>query len=296
MKKYIWIWLAAAFLAVFLWLQSVLLSEQEQTLSIPVIFDPQPGDLLNNDAVEPEINVILNAKGVHILLFKHQNIFYQVDGSKLKYGMNSIHLNLENLNCTEKQLEYVTGFTEKVKLIEMDRIISCQKPVTLTFTSQADEQFFSEQQLDISSNTVQLNGPEKLLGELESIKTEPVAKRDFKNNQLRVSLQSPSRLVELNTQEIVIKFNSKMKTIKTIPLIPVTYKGDKQISFSPRKVTVKIEGSDSIISNIKTNQILVELILPEKEEEIYGSLKFELPPDIKLLEYTPEKIRITRLK
>ncbi len=295
MKKYIWIWLAAAFLAVFLWLQTVLLSEQEETLSIPIVFEPQPRELLITGANEPEINLILRAKGVYILVFKHQNISYRVDGSKLKYGMNSLHLNPENLNCTEKQLEYVIGFAERVKLIEMDRIISIQKPVTLTFASQADEQFFGEQQLDISSNIVQLNGPEKLLGELESIKTEPVSKRDFKNNQLRVALENPSRLVELNTQEIVIKFNSKMKTIKTIPLIPVTYKGNKEISFSPSKVTVKIEGSDSKISSIKKDQILVELILSDNKEDIYGTLKFELPSDIKLLEYTPEKIRVTRL-
>jgi len=286
--------LLAVCMAVFLWLQSVLLSEQEESVSIPLIFDPQPADLAPNDFIDPEIDIILKTNGVNILLFRHQNIYYHQDGSKLKYGMNSIHLNLENINCTEKQLEFIVGFKQKVKMVEMDRIISRQKPVILTFSSSSDEQFFQKQQFDVRSSTVEVKGPEKLLDKLEGIKTEPVSKRDLDNNSLRVALVSPSQLIVLNIREIVVRFNSNVNMIKTIPLIPITYQGEEKITFSPQKVTAKIEGKDSLISKVTKDDIHVDLIVPAMIDSVYGSVKFTLPIDVKLLEYTPEKIRIIR--
>jgi len=281
-------------MAVFLWLQSVLLSVQEESVSIPLIFDPQPADLAPDDLIDPEIDIILKTNGVNILLFRHQNIYYHQDGSQLKYGINSIHLNLENINCSEKQIEYIIGFKQKVKMVEMDRIVSRQKPLILTFSSNSDEQFFQKQQIDVRSNIVEVKGPEKLLDKLEGIKTESVSKRDLNNNSLRVALVSPSQLIELNTREIVVRFNSIVNTIKTIPLIPITYQGKENITFSPQKVTAKIEGKDSLISKVTKDDIKVELIVPAMVDSVYGTLKFTLPLDVKLQEYTPEKIRIVR--
>ncbi|MCF7913259.1 MAG: hypothetical protein K9M99_12080 [Candidatus Cloacimonetes bacterium] len=296
MKKYFWIWLIAVCMAVFLWLQSMLLSEQEASLLLPIIFEPQPENLSRIDLQEPEIEVILKTKGVNILLFKHQNIYYLEDGSKLKYGMNSLHLNPENIKCSPKQLEYITGFGQKVKMIEMDRIITRQKPVILTFSSATDEQFYQKQQLDVSSGIVEVKGPEKLLEKLEGIKTEAVSKRDLKNNQLRVALISPSPLIEIKFRETVLRFNSSLNAIKTISLIPIAYTGSEILTFSPQRVTAKIEGLDALISKITKEQIKVELVVPANREILYGSLKFTLPDNVKLLEYTPEKILLTRTK
>ena len=284
----------AVCMAVFLWMQSMLLSEQEARVLLPIVFDPLPENLSQSNLQEPEIEVILQTKGVNILLFKHQYIYYLEDGSKLKYGMNSLHLNPENIKCSAKQLEYITGFGQKVKMVEMDRISNRQKPVILTYSSGAAELFFQAQQLDMSSGIVEVKGPEKLLDKLEGIKTEAVSRRDLKNNQLRVALISPSPLIELKSREIVIKFNSNVNAIKTISLIPVRYDGQEVFTFSPQKVTAKIEGLDALISKITKEQIKVELIVPADQENLYGSLKFTLPADVKLLEYTPEKILLIR--
>ena len=281
-------------MAVFLWLQSMLLSEQEARVLLPIVFDPLPENLSQSDLQEPEIEVILQTKGINILLFKHQNIYYLEDGSRLKYGKNSLHLNPENIKCSAKQLEYISGFSQKVKMVEMDRISNRQKPVILTYTSGTSELFFQAQQLDMSSGIVEVKGPEKLLDKLEGIKTEAVSRRDLKNNQLRVALISPSPLIELKSREIVIKFNSNVNAIKTISLIPVRYDGQEVLTFSPQKVTAKIEGLDALISKITKEQIKVELIVPANRENLYGSLKFTLPADVKLLEYTPEKILLIR--
>jgi len=294
MKKYIWIWLLAVCMAVFLWLQSVLLSVQEETVSIPLIFEPVPVNLSPNVLKYPEIEIILKTNGVNILLFRHQNIYYREEGSKLKYGMNSIHLNIDNIICSEKQIEYIVGFKHKVKMVEMDRIITSQKPVILSFSSNSDEKFFQKQKFDLRTSTVEVKGPEKLLDKLEGIKSEPVNKRDLDNNSLRVALVSPSQLIELSTREIVVRFNSNMNTIKTIPLIPIKYLGKENITFSPQKVTAKIEGKDSLLGKIIKDDIKVELIVPDDIDSIYGSLKFTMPSEVKLQEYTPEKIRIER--
>jgi CRISPR/Cas system-associated protein Cas5 (RAMP superfamily) len=291
MKRNIWVWLAALLLAVFLWLQSVLLSQQEETVWLPLKFEPQPEELLLSSNENARVEVILQAKGINIFMFRQQDIYYQVDGSKLKYGKNSLHLIKENLTCSEKQLEFLSGFTQKVMIIEMDRIISRQKPVILTFASASDERFFLDQQLDVSSNIVQIKGPEKYLEKLENIKTKPVTKKDLKNNRLRVALDSPSPLIELNSSEIVIQFNSQVKTIKTIPLLPIIYSGNKLVDFAPRRVTVKIEGAESTVSEIDGEQIIANLIIDETRNSGYGKIVFVLPDGIKLLEYTPEKIR-----
>lgn len=291
MNKKIWVWVAAILLAVFLWLQSVLLSDQEQSLQIPIIFDPQPQDLILSGQHEPFVEVNLKAKGVNIFIFKNQNIYYKIDGRKVKYGKNSLHLTPANLSCSQKQLEYVEGFSQKARIIEMDRITSRKKPVVLTFDSEEDERFYLAQKLDVSSNIVQVKGPEKMLETLDYIKTEPVNKHDLKNNQLKVSLTSPSNLIELQNQNIVIEFNSLSKTIKTIPLINVSYNGEQHIDFSPQRVTVKIEGAQLQVNNISKKDITAMLILPENQISGDAQLIFELPEGIKLLQYTPEKIR-----
>lgn len=283
--------MAAIGIALFLWLQTALLSLQVEEVSLPIVFDPEPSELILKSDIIPEVSLYLQTKGIWIFLFKQQQIYYQVDGSKLKYGVNSLHLQVENLNCSDRQLEHIKGFTEKFKLIEMDRIINRQKPVMLTFTSKVDEEFFLEQKLDISSNIVQVKGPENLIESLEHIKTEPVTKKDLKNNQLRVALMSPSHLVELKSEEIVIKFNSQVKTVKTLSLLPIRYYGDRQIEFSPKKLTVKLEGNENELGKLNKDKIKIKLVIPDSLATGYGYPEFELPTGITILEYTPEKIR-----
>lgn len=283
--------MAAIGIALFLWLQTALLSLQVEEVSLPIVFDPEPSELILKSDIIPEVSLYLQTKGIWIFLFKQQQIYYQVDGSKLKYGVNSLHLQVENLNCSDRQLEHIKGFTEKFKLIEMDRIINRQKPVMLTFTSKVDEEFFLEQKLDISSNIVQVKGPENLIESLEHIKTEPVTKKDLKNNQLRVALMSPSHLVELKSDEIVIKFNSQVKTVKTLSLLPIRYYGDRQIEFSPKKLTVKLEGNENELGKLNKDKIKIKLVIPDSLATGYGYPEFELPNGITILEYTPEKIR-----
>lgn len=283
--------MAAIGIALFLWLQTALLSLQVEEVSLPIVFDPEPSELILKSDIIPEVSLYLQTKGIWIFLFKQQQIYYQVDGSKLKYGVNSLHLQVENLNCSDRQLEHIKGFTEKFKLIEMDRIINRQKPVMLTFTSKVDEEFFLEQKLDISSNIVQVKGPENLIESLEHIKTEPVTKKDLKNNQLRVALMSPSHLVELKSDEIVIKFNSQVKTVKTLSLLPIRYYGDRQIEFSPKKLTVKLEGNENELGKLNKDKIKIKLVIPDSLATGYGYPEFELPTGITILEYTPEKIR-----
>lgn len=283
--------MAAFGIALFLWLQTALLSLQVEEVSLPIVFDPEPSELILKSDIIPEVSLYLQTKGIWIFLFKQQQIYYQVDGSKLKYGVNSLHLQVENLNCSDRQLEHIKGFTEKFKLIEMDRIINRQKPVMLTFTSKVDEEFFLEQKLDISSNIVQVKGPENLIESLEHIKTEPVTKKDLKNNQLRVALMSPSHLVELKSDEIVIKFNSQVKTVKTLSLLPIRYYGDRQIEFSPKKLTVKLEGNENELGKLNKDKIKIKLVIPDSLATGYGYPEFELPTGITILEYTPEKIR-----
>lgn len=283
--------MAAIGIALFLWLQTALLSLQVEEVSLPIVFDPEPSELILKSDIIPEVSLYLQTKGIWIFLFKQQQIYYQVDGSKLKYGVNSLHLQVDNLTCSDRQLEHIKGFTEKFKLIEMDRIINRQKPVMLTFTSKVDEEFFLEQKLDISSNIVQVKGPENLIESLEHIKTEPVTKKDLKNNQLRVALMSPSHLVELKSDEIVIKFNSQVKTVKTLSLLPIRYYGDRQIEFSPKKLTVKLEGNENELGKLNKDKIKIKLVIPDSLATGYGYPEFELPTGITILEYTPEKIR-----
>jgi hypothetical protein len=292
MKKLIWIWITAAVLSVFLWLQGVLLSVQQESIGLPIVIEPEAEGLVLSKDLEPEIRVILQARGMQILALNYQNIYYQIDGSKLKYGKNSLHLNPENLVCTEKQLSFITGFEDKVKLIEMDRVVTQVKPLKLTYSSQLDEEFFLEKQLDSKSAQIEITGGEKFLDTLAFLKTQPVSRRHLKNNQLRITIINPSPQTSLSKRETVITFKSRMESLKTIPLIPVIYQGDREITFSPNKVTVMLEGLDSQLGNITKDDIKVNLVLEEKGVSDFGTLEFELPPGIKILEYTPERIRI----
>ena len=292
MKKNIWIWLAAFFLAVLLWLQNGLLSEQEEILYVPLRIDPLPKNLVFSNEQSPSIGITLKTKGMNLLLFNNQEAEYVIDGGQLEYGTNSLHLSLNKLQGSHRMLEYVTGFERKVKLISMDKIIITDKPVLINYQSHDDEEYFKKNPIDKRYSVVKVKGASKVLDALEGVQTEKVSRKALQDGKVRVRLQKPGAQVELMTDDIVLRLSGESDIIKTIPLVPISYDSEAGYTITPQKVTVKVVGVQSVLSSVTRNDIIIELVVTPDSD--YGSLRFTLPEGIKIKEYTPERVRIIR--
>ncbi|MCF7919671.1 MAG: hypothetical protein K9N06_07135 [Candidatus Cloacimonetes bacterium] len=290
MKKNLWIWLAAVFFAVLLWLQNVLLSEHEAVIYFPLRIDSQPADLVLSGNPNPRIGVTFKTKGINILVFQNLKAEYVVQGNQLEYGANSLHLSLKKLECSSRMREYITGFEQKVKLIQMDRIVSDMKPVVVNYLSREDEEYFQKNPFSKNSTMVEVKGASKILNNLSGIQTEKVNRKLLQNGEMSVRLLRPSPDIELLEDKIILTLSGESDIIKTISLVPIIYSQSAGYSISPQKVTVKVAGESAVLAGVTRDDIRIELVVGDNPD--FASLKFTLPPGIKIQEYTPERVRI----
>ncbi len=293
MKRNFWIKILVFLIAIFLWIQQVLLKTHIQEIPVPVLLKNISDNLILIEETPIEIPIIFEARGMDLLILKLSKVCFEVNAKKFKYGKN-------NFSVSEQNLIYLERLNLKLKKIKkdeelsvfLDKIITKKKPIEIIFASAKDEEFFLQNKILNSQQKAEIKGPSSIIKNIKRIKTRKISQRMVKDNKFTVSLENPDEKTNLLTHQVVFEITSIRMITRTISLIPIKFPENLNISIIPQKVSAMISGSEDIVSKLD-NKIIIAFLDEDKiKRNDLVEVSFELPAGVKLIEYTPKKIQI----
>jgi hypothetical protein len=79
---------------------------------------------------------------------------------------------------------------------------------------------------------------------------------------------------------------------RTIPLVRIDYPQNRGVSIIPQYVTVKVEGTQNVIQNLTQRMIRATVDIPEAFEYDFANIVVDVPDNMRLVEYTPQRVQL----
>ncbi|MDY6916244.1 MAG: CdaR family protein [Candidatus Cloacimonadota bacterium] len=295
MKKNLWIKVLVLIIAIFLWIQQVLIRTQTEEILFPVYLENIPTNLVPVHDEVPKVPVAVTGRGLDIVLLKYSDYYFRIDASQFKKGENEVEVSEEQLFFPENRDLTVRKLNLDEKLtILMDEITTASKRILLQYQSGKDEEYFIKNKLSLEKKEVQIRGPSRIVEEIAFVETEKISKNILEDGSLKVNLIKPSPKIELLDSQINITITQSKIITKTISLIPVEYPQDIEVTIIPQKVSAMISGPEEQVSELNNTNVVARLDKEEVIENTYVSVYFDLPTGIKLLDYTPQYIQVIK--
>ncbi len=293
MKKNLLLKFLVLLFAILLWYQQILMQEQITEMNIPIKLLNLPHNLIIDSNSISEFSIKLKASGMDILFLKMSDSYLEIDATKLKYGKNRIKLTNNNFHYPERLDISILHIGNEVRpIITMDKIVTSSKPIDIIFASAKDEEYFIKNKILINNDRIEISGPKSILDTIKIVHTEPAFKKMVKNNSITLKLLLPTDKVSLSKDSINLEVSRTKMIIRTITLIPIKYPESENITIIPQKVSVMVSGPIEIINKLTQKSIKAKLNYNKLLNNKTANVSFILPPGVKLLEYTPNKIQI----
>ncbi|MEJ2053313.1 MAG: hypothetical protein P8X42_05280 [Calditrichaceae bacterium] len=145
--------------------------------------------------------------------------------------------------------------------LRVDRLMTEKKPVRLKADIKTAPGY-TLNKYTLGQDSVIVSGPAMLVERLNYLETEKVTKNDVKYPfQENVKLVQPREgIIQLEPDYVIVSFDIEQIVERTIYEIPIQIVGvppSLTASASPKNVSLRIKGSESIITNITKDEITV---------------------------------------
>jgi len=295
MNKRIWILILAFFLAAFIWFEINLTKTQKVDIEFPITISNAPSALVLIQ-MEPEtINIIIEGKGQDILAFNMKKYAYHIDLKDVHYGKNYLPIQWDALNGID---QYDLSIVQKPAiddiLVVMDNMNTITVPIHLTFADKKSEAHFREAELDIMPEEVVITGPQSQISKIEEVFTLPFDMNEHVDDPHLTLIQPSEPMVDFDVYTVDITKLESVFLQKTISLISIDVPED--IEIFPPSVSVKVLGSEELITLIEEKDIYARIVLIDSlqiDDEV--PVEIEVPEGVELLGQTPEVVRIKNI-
>jgi YbbR domain-containing protein len=297
MKKDLGIKILALFLAVSIWFMIKLTKQQRVSVRIPIAITNTPSALIPLSIMPENLELTIEGSGKNILLYKSKKESYYINLKDAHYGKNyyPIDPDLSGLEVLDEyNLRIIHKPSVKNILITMDNMSSKIVPVRVTFVDKESEQFFQENKLTVSPETIQIKGPKTLLAKVFEVPTIPFNTYGFdKNTEIRLTPLLDKR-ISMERATALIKERPPKIIQKTISLLSIST--SKGIEIFPNSVSIKISGEEDILQKITTKDIVANIdTTASLEKDSLIAVEIFLPKGVKLIAQTPQYVRIKNL-
>jgi len=297
MKKNFGIKILVIVIAIFLWVQQVLLKTHIQEIPVPILLNDIPDNLVITEETPIKVPVVIEARGMDLFILKISNISFKVDAKNFKYGKNEFKVSEQNLFYPERlDLNLKKVKTGKGLSVWLDKLITKRKPIKILYASAKDEEFFLQYKILNPQQQVEIKGPSSIVNNIKGIKTRKISQKMVKDYKLTVSLENPNKNTHMLTNQVIFEIMNIRIISRTISLIPIKYPENLNISIIPQKVSAMISGPEDIVSKLDNKIIIAYLDELKMKKNNFVQVDFDLPAGVKLIEYTPHKIQIIHNK
>ena len=300
MKKNLLIKILVFFLAILFWILQSLWKDHQETINVPVHFLNMPQNLIISSEEIPYIPINFEARGLDFIVFKLSEAFVEIDADNFHYGLNKTSVkpsDLRNQGRVRLNLDEFNTYNEFS--INLDKIVERKISIAVQYSSAGDEEFFLNNKIADPHKKITVNGPKSIIDQLEKIYTEKINQKMLKDGKINVDLIIPDPRIRFVKNQITLEVTVSKQVERTISLIPIHYPLDMGITIIPQKISIMIIGPQEIINKVEKSSIHAfideDAIKKLKSgESIFTSVEFSVPTGVKLIEYTPQQIQISK--
>jgi len=275
-------------LAVFIWLQSNLITEHRSVVSLPVSLKSVPKNI-TLEKLPSSIPFHVKGKGLDIIKLMLSRTKVSIDASSIKPGVDIISLSDYTIDLPENINITLLGPAEQQEIaVHADVFHQKRVPVRLGFTDSFTRQRFANLKYQIIPDKVIVFGPRNKVHSIDVATTELISAELAKEKEFVLKLAGIADDVSFSETQVRVRVSNSYNTSKVFD--NVTIVTDGRTAFPP-KAAVKLSGDSELLNQISPGSISIK-ISDSADETGFYKLIATAPSGTEIEAITPQKVRV----
>lgn len=276
--------LISILLAIVLWLQFVLVSEQRSVVDLPLNLSSLPADITLENIPET-IPFAVRGKGMDIIRLLVAKPKVNVDGSNITPNTKTIMLQdyfidlPENIKLTSLSPAEAEQFSIQADVFHQKTV-----PVQLDFASPYTRSRLSELRYTINPKQVTIFGPQSKIQGIEHINTAKLHPEDINQSSVELSLQAPSPDITISDTKVLLSISGIQELTKVFPNISLPP------GYIPAQIAIRVQAPAAILDTLSPAYLSAFISVAANEDSLFRVLA-NPPEGIKIIALTPDKVR-----
>lgn len=276
--------IVALLLASFLWLQSVLVSEQKSVVKLPINLRHVPQNITLENIPE-SIPFSVKGKGQDILKMMIFKPRVNVDASKITPYTDILSLEDYSIDLPENINVTFLGPAQVDQIaIQADVFHKKQVPIVLDFADDYSKARIKELRYSLDPAKLTIFGPKNRIQNINSIKTTPIGRNELAEAQSKIALNLPDNEISVSESSVLLTISGAQELTRVFPNINLAGR------YLPSRVAVRVQAESAVLEKLSSLQIKAT-VLPSADEEGLYTVEVELPEGVQLIAITPSKVR-----
>lgn len=279
--------IVALLLAIFIWLQSVLVSEQKSVVNLPInlLYVPQNITLEN---VPRKIPFQVKGKGLDIFKLLIYKPRVNIDASRITPNTDILALTDYSIDLPDNIEVSFLGPAQSDKIaIQADVFHQKIVPVLLDFSDETVKNRIKELRYNLQPDKITVFGPKNRLQGIYNVKTVPVAAHDLGERESKLSLVLPDGEVSISESSVLLQISGAQEATKVYSNLSLPG------NYLPGVVAVKVQAEAAILERLKSSDIRVKASAESDENGMF-TLEVSLPEKVQLIAVTPSKVQLRK--
>jgi hypothetical protein len=279
--------LFALFLAILIWLQSILVSEQRSVISLPLNLISLPQNITLENIPET-IPFSVRGKGMDIIRLLMAKPQVNVDGSSITPNTSVITLQDYSIDLPENiNVSYLSPAESDQFSIQADVFHQKIVPVTLDFNNLYTQSRLSEYRYSLNPEKVTIFGPKSQIKEINSILTSTVDQDVLSESRIELELKIPSPDVSLSESKVLLSISGIQQVTRVFPNLALP------AGYIPARAAIRVQAPAAVLDTLKAEYIIAS-VAPEADENGLHQVELTLPEGIQVIAITPDKVRFSQ--
>lgn len=266
--------------AIFLWIHITAQQEESQTFRIPLQLTNIPDSLTIIHEVPEFMEVTITGTRSNLLKLRLiRRLRASLDLSMAKKGRVNVLLSADMLNLSnEFDPRDVKIENPKALSINFERIIGRSIPVKVAFKGEIPSDIILGQPV-ILPDRVRVSGAASIVNSIAVLTTEAI---DVRNKRGRLTQEVGLDLgrwnIRVRPDKVLVEMDISKRAVRTLANLPPTLLQNSEtlsVEYSPRTVSLTIEGPERLINDIVTDDVSIIINITEMPPG-----KYDLQPEV----------------
>ncbi|MDD4033801.1 MAG: CdaR family protein [Candidatus Cloacimonetes bacterium] len=287
LKENIGLRIVALLLAVLIWLQSVLASEQKSVVNLPINLLYVPQNITLED-IPQQIPFSVKGKGQDILKMMIFKPKVNIDASKITPFTDILSLEDYSIDLPENVNVTFLGPAQADQIaIQADVFHQRIVPVVLDFEDDLSKERMHELRYSLDPDKITIFGPKTKIQNITSIKTTPIGRNELAETQSKLSLNLPDSEISISESSVLLTISGAQEATRVFTDITLP------AAYVPSRIAVRVRGESAILQKLSVLEIEAKVNDVPDDNGIY-SVEVSVPTGLELIDVTPAKVRLRK--
>ena len=273
----------AILFAIFLWLHVTAQQLEDQGFRVPLSLTGIPDSLTIIHDVPEFVEVTVRGSRSNLLKLRlFGRLKATVDLEEVKRGRVNIPLSSAILNVSEDfDPRDIEVDEPKTLTLNFERVVTRMVPVRIAYRGEIPQDIIITGDPTIIPDRVQVQGAMSIVSSITLVNTEEIdirGKRGKLTQELAIDVGG--RNVAVSPQNVLVEMELSRRGVRTLANLPPTILQDTDdvtVIYSPKTVSLTIEGPEDVIREITSDKVSILLDITTRSPGTY-----KIRPEIKL--------------